>query len=67
MNYKELVAEGEKKQLHKRYEWDDSQCPDQEALHAYNAQQQESEDETKQERVDRIVKEYVAKRKKETG
>ncbi len=66
MTYKELVAEGEKKQIHKRFEWDESQCPDTKALQAYYDEQVEHEDETKQERVDRIITEYVAKRKKET-
>lgn len=67
MTYKELVAEGEKRQIHKRFEGNRSQCPDKKALKAFYDEQGETEDDEKAERIAKTIKEYVAKRKRETS
>ena len=65
MNYKELVAEGEKRQINQRNEKGNSLCPDKKALNEYYDEKVEVEDETKEARVARIIKEYRIKREKE--
>ena len=65
MNYKELVAEGEKRQINQRNEKDGSLCPDKDALNEYYDEKVEAIEWTKEARVARIIKEYKEKREKE--
>ena len=73
MHYKELVAEGEKRQIHKVFETEGSQCPDKEALRAYYLENYHEGHYTKstlkelikEDRIRRTIAEYVAKRKEE--
>ena len=67
MNYKELVAKGEKAQINSRNEKKGSLCPDKDALDAYYKESVETEEEGKDERIANTIKAYVAKRKLEKG
>ena len=65
MDYKELVAEGEKRQINQKNERNGSLCPDKKALQDYYLTKDDVEDETKEERIARIIGEYKAQREKQ--
>jgi len=65
LSYNELVAEGEKRQINQKNERNGSLCPDKKALQDYYLTKDDVEDETKEERIARIIGEYKAQREKE--